>query len=101
MTISMTSIAEWLTPARWAPAPFDSETTVSGWSIDSRTANPGDCFFALRGPANDGHDYIAGVTEKGARMAVVDHPVDAGIPQLVVPDTLRAMQQLAYTAGQH
>lgn len=98
MTISMTSIAEWTAPARWAQNGFDSEATVSGWSIDSRTANPGDCFFALRGPSNDGHDYLANVAAMGAQMAVVDHPVTAKIPQLVVPDTLAAMQRLAHTA---
>jgi len=102
MTISMTSIAEWVAPSRWASDGFSSDATVSGWSIDSRTLNPGDCFFALRGPSNNGHDYLAKVMEQGARMAVVDHAVSAGeaaaIPQLVVNDTLEAMQQLAHTA---
>lgn len=101
MTISMASIAEWIAPAKWAPDGLDREITASGWSIDSRTVNPGDCFFALRGPSNDGHDYVASVAEKGARMAVVDHAVDAKIPQLVVGDTLAAMQQLARTAREH
>lgn len=101
MTISMASIADWIAPATWAPDGLDREITASGWSIDSRTVNPGDCFFALRGPSNDGHDYVASVAEKGARMAVVDHAVDAKIPQLVVGDTLAAMQQLAHTAREH
>ena len=72
-----------------------ADATISGWSIDSRTINPGDCFFALRGPSKDGHDYVASVAEKGAQLAIVDHVVEAKIPQLVVPDTLAAMQQLA------
>jgi UDP-N-acetylmuramoyl-tripeptide--D-alanyl-D-alanine ligase len=71
------------------------EGTISGWSIDSRTVNPGDCFFALRGPLKDGHDYVENVVEKGAALAIVERPVDAKILQLVVPDTLAAMQQLA------
>jgi UDP-N-acetylmuramoyl-tripeptide--D-alanyl-D-alanine ligase len=71
---------------------------IAGWSIDSRTVIPGDCFFALRGPVNDGHDYVANVFEKGAALAIVERAVDAKILQLVVPDTLAALQQLARKA---
>src|SRR5580700_6616020 len=98
MTISITAIAEKVAPAILSPVGSVPDGTISGWSIDSRTANPGDCFFALRGPLKDGHDYVQNVMEKGAALAIVDHPVDAKIPQLVVPDTLAAMQQLARKA---
>ncbi len=91
MTLSITAIAEMV----GAAIPRHDDETVSGWSIDSRTTNPGDCFFALRGPKNDGHDYVENVVEKGAAVAVVERPVDdAKILQLVVPDALAAMQQL-------
>jgi UDP-N-acetylmuramoyl-tripeptide--D-alanyl-D-alanine ligase len=73
---------------------------VAGWSIDSRTINPGDCFFALRGPKNDGHDYIESVAEQGATLAVVEQAAPAKIPQLVVPDTLSALQHLAQQSCQ-
>jgi UDP-N-acetylmuramoyl-tripeptide--D-alanyl-D-alanine ligase len=79
----------------------DFPRTVSGWSIDSRTINAGDCFFALRGPANDGHDYIANVLERRAAVAIVEREVDAAIPQIVVPDTLAALQELARKARKH
>ena len=46
MTLSLAAIAE----AIGATTPNHADETVSGWSIDSRTVNPGDCFFALRGP---------------------------------------------------
>ncbi len=98
MTLSITAIAEYVPPAILSPVGFSSDETISGWSIDSRTTNPGDCFFALRGPSKDGHDYVPNVMEKGAALAIVDHAVDAKIPQLVVPDTLIAMQQLARRA---
>jgi UDP-N-acetylmuramoyl-tripeptide--D-alanyl-D-alanine ligase len=93
MTISLISIAQTLDaqPA----AGYLQERTVSGWSIDSRTVNPGECFFALRGPTNDGHDYVTKVVERGAAVAIVERPVEARIPQLVVPDTLAALQKLA------
>jgi UDP-N-acetylmuramoyl-tripeptide--D-alanyl-D-alanine ligase len=95
MTLSIAAIAEYVAPAILSPVALPADTTISGWSIDSRTTNPGDCFFALRGPLKDGHDYVSNVMEKGAALAVVDHAVDAKIPQLVVPDTLAALQQLA------
>lgn len=96
MTISIPSIAEMI--GAGAPGAGMPDISVAGWSIDSRTLNPGDCFFALRGPWNDGHDYVAGVAEKGAALAIVEHPVEAKIPQLVVSDTLLALQQLARLA---
>ena len=43
---------------------------VTGWSVDTRTLEPGDLFFALRGPNHDGHAYIDAAFEKGP-VAVV------------------------------
>lgn len=67
---------------------------VCGWSVDTRTQGAGDVYFALRGPHHDGHDYVATALERGAAAAVVDHP--SGAPrELVVPETLAALQRLA------
>jgi UDP-N-acetylmuramoyl-tripeptide--D-alanyl-D-alanine ligase len=95
VTISIPAIAQ----AIGAAAP-PSGAVISGWSIDSRTVNPGDCFFALRGPLHDGHDHITGAAEKGAAVAIVERPSSAAILQLVVPDTPTALQQLAAWARQ-
>ncbi len=75
-----------------------SDLVATGWSIDSRTARPGDVFFALRGPNHDGHDYVREVLGKGAIAAVVD--LDMDVPAQAgeifrVPDVLRALQKLA------
>ena len=87
MNMSIEAIAEMLDvqpPARGV--------NVSGWSIDSRTISQGDCFFALRGPTHDGHDFVASVFERGAKLAIVDHEVEAAKgPQLRVPDTTVAL----------
>ena len=39
-------------------------TPVSGISIDTRTLQPGDLFFAIRGDHSDGHDHVAAAFEK-------------------------------------
>jgi len=68
---------------------------VSGWSVDSRTLQPGDLFFALRGPNHDGHDFVPQALEKGAVAAVVDRELAAGGALLPVDDSYRALQTLA------
>jgi UDP-N-acetylmuramoyl-tripeptide--D-alanyl-D-alanine ligase len=66
---------------------------VAGWSVDTRTQNPGDVYFALRGPNHDGHDYVAQAIAQGAAGAVVER--GSGAPgEMLVPDTLRALQSL-------
>jgi UDP-N-acetylmuramoyl-tripeptide--D-alanyl-D-alanine ligase len=66
---------------------------VSGWSVDTRTQNPGDVYFALRGPNHDGHDYVDQAIAQGAAGVVVEQ--GGGRPgEMVVPDSLRALQSL-------
>lgn len=72
---------------------------VAGWSVDTRTQNIGDVYFALRGPNHDGHDYVGVAREKGASAVVVQRP-DGQPGELVVGDTLRAMQELGGWARQ-
>jgi UDP-N-acetylmuramoyl-tripeptide--D-alanyl-D-alanine ligase len=67
---------------------------VTGWSVDTRTQNPGDLYFALRGPHHDGHDFVASAAARGAAGVVVER--SCGAPrELVVSDTLVALQELA------
>src|ERR1700730_16572608 len=66
---------------------------VTGWSVDTRTQNPGDVYFALRGPNFDGHDFVLQAIARGAAGVVVEHP--AGMAdELLVQDTLGALQEL-------
>jgi len=51
-------------------------TAITGLAVDSRLVRPGDLFFALRGPNDDGHGYVADVLRKGAAGAVIDRAVD-------------------------
>ena len=43
---------------------------VAGWSIDSRTVQPGDLFFALKGPNHDAHQHVSHVLASGAAGAI-------------------------------
>ncbi|OAI27589.1 UDP-N-acetylmuramoylalanyl-D-glutamyl-2, 6-diaminopimelate--D-alanyl-D-alanine ligase [Methylosinus sp. R-45379] len=45
---------------------------VTGVSIDTRTLAPGDLFFAIKGEARDGHDFVRMAFERGAAGAVID-----------------------------
>jgi UDP-N-acetylmuramoyl-tripeptide--D-alanyl-D-alanine ligase len=63
--------------ARWLPADAPSGAdgvSATGYSIDSRTLEPGDLFFAIRGERFDGHDFVAAAFERGACAAVVAAP---------------------------
>ena len=77
---------------------LDPATTVSSYGFDSRKLQPGALFFALPGEAHDGHEHAAAAFAAGALAAVVTHPVDHPGTQLLVRDTLEALQQLARTA---
>ncbi|OUD13095.1 UDP-N-acetylmuramoyl-tripeptide--D-alanyl-D-alanine ligase [Thioflexithrix psekupsensis] len=70
-------------------------TTIQGCSIDTRTLETGNLFFALRGEQFDGHAFIAEAQKKGAAAIVVDHFCESPLPQLVVNDTLIAFGYLA------
>ncbi|KAA8825192.1 UDP-N-acetylmuramoyl-tripeptide--D-alanyl-D-alanine ligase, partial [Bifidobacterium tissieri] len=53
-------------------------------------------FVAIRGERVDGHDFVPAVAAQGAVTAIVDHEIaDAGLPQIVVDDTVAALGELA------
>ncbi len=64
-------------------------------STDSRTLARGELFVALAGPSFDGHDFVAAAAARGAAGVVVTRPQPVALPQIVVDDTLRALQRAA------
>jgi UDP-N-acetylmuramoyl-tripeptide--D-alanyl-D-alanine ligase len=76
--------------------------SVPGISIDTRTIAPGDAFFAIKGDARDGHDFVPAALKAGAGLAVVAADRRAAMPKdaplLVVPDVLDALRDLARAA---
>ncbi len=71
---------------------------VEGWSIDTRTLQPRDLYFALRGPVHDGHDFASLAWEKGAVGVVADHAMPGRGALHVVPDTLAELQRISMRA---
>ncbi len=85
-----------LIQALGARAAGNTPSAVSGASIDTRTLQPGDAFFALI-DQRDGHDFVAAAFEKGAALAVVDEAHASALaglgPLAIVDDVLRAMER--------
>ena len=71
------------------------DVCFTGVSTDSRGVGPGELFVALVGDRFDGHEFLRDAVESGACAAVVSSWVDAGIPQIRVPDTQLALAQIA------
>jgi len=71
-----------------------------GISIDSRTLEEGDLFFALIGPNSDGHDYVKMAIAKGAVAAIVSKPVKGIDPKFLVTvdDVKTALETLGRAA---
>ena len=69
---------------------------IGGVSIDTRTLQRGDVFFALRGDNSDGHAYVAMAHERGAALSVVERGRAGDMPDgaslLLVDDVLRALE---------
>lgn len=70
------------------------DVSFSAVSTDTRTLQPGDVFFALKGENFDGNRFVAQAFEKGAAAAVVDSPHGEG-PTLLVRDAQAALQDFA------
>lgn len=71
------------------------DAAFSGVTQDTRQLTAGDLYVALRGPNFDGHSFLRKAAALGAAGALVDTPAGGGLPQVVVDDTLRGLQQLA------
>lgn len=95
MNLSLSRIAEF-TAANGA---YDPRGLAQGYSIDSRTVQSGELFFAVKGERLDGHDFVEQALSKGAIGAIVRKDQLIRYPAktclLAVDDTLVALQTLA------
>ncbi len=95
MNLSLSRIADFTAAA----GDYDPRALAQGYSIDSRTVQSGELFFAVKGERLDGHDFVEQALNKGAIGAIVRkdqlarYPAKTGL--LAVDDTLAALQTLA------
>lgn len=73
------------------------EQTIAAIHYDSRLVTPGSIFVCISGLTTDGHLFAQESVNKGAVALIVERPVDVppGITVIKVPDTRRALAQLA------
>ena len=73
-----------------------ADFTARDVSTDSRNLRAGELFIALRGPNFRGEDFLPAAKAQGAVAAIVaEYQPDVDLPQIVVADTLAALQALA------
>ncbi|MGM7699973.1 UDP-N-acetylmuramoyl-tripeptide--D-alanyl-D-alanine ligase [Microbacterium sp. A84] len=73
-----------------------AETVVNGVvDTDSRKMAPGGIFIAKPGAETDGHRFVGAAVDNGAVLALVEHPVDFPVSQVVVADVVAALADLA------
>ncbi|MCT4656451.1 MAG: UDP-N-acetylmuramoylalanyl-D-glutamyl-2,6-diaminopimelate--D-alanyl-D-alanine ligase [Cohaesibacter sp.] len=97
----------------WSPADFIAAIAplaqvgdirpVSGISIDSRTLDGGDAFFAIKGDAFDGHRFADAALEAGASVVVLEAAQQDRFGHLAeravfVDDVLIALERLGRAA---
>jgi UDP-N-acetylmuramoyl-L-alanyl-D-glutamate--2,6-diaminopimelate ligase len=70
-------------------------TEVTGVASDARRVAAGDLFVCVVGTVTDGHLYAAEAVAAGAVAIVCERPTGAGVPEMVVADSRRAMGMIA------
>ncbi|MCD8171892.1 MAG: UDP-N-acetylmuramoyl-L-alanyl-D-glutamate--2,6-diaminopimelate ligase [Alistipes sp.] len=95
MAIKLQNIIDATRPAE---VTGDTSGEVTSLRFDSRTAGPGSVFFAVRGAASDGHDYIPQAVAGGAAAVVCERmpaEIVAGVTYIRVADSAAALGEAA------
>jgi UDP-N-acetylmuramoyl-tripeptide--D-alanyl-D-alanine ligase len=110
--LTLADVIEALTGVR----PTRADQIITEATVDSRQAIPGSLFVAMPGEHVDGHNYIEAAFKRGAMLALVQKDLSNLVPVvdlrgniepdafaaidgpfcLRVPNTLKALQQVAY-----
>ncbi|NNE68733.1 MAG: UDP-N-acetylmuramoyl-L-alanyl-D-glutamate--2,6-diaminopimelate ligase [Rhodothermales bacterium] len=70
------------------------DVRITAVTADSREAAPESLFVAVPGTQFDGHDFVEQAVAAGASALVVERPIEADVPQILVSDARRALAQL-------
>lgn len=94
-------LAEWTGGTWLGSVPNTSESLVfeslafESLAFDSRSLDARALFIALSHGERDGHDFVEAAMKAGASACMVERSLPLSIPQLVVPDTLKALADSA------
>lgn len=80
-----------------------ADPDITAVTYDSREVAPDSLFVAIKGYRADGHDFLADAVGRGAAAAVVERamPAAGGVPQIIVPDSRRALAAAAAAFYRH
>ena len=90
--MDLTRLLEHLAPVQVVGEPA---VEIADLAYDSRAVPPGALFFCVPGERSDGHDFADRAVKEGASALVVQRPVPARVPQIVVTDVREAMARAA------
>jgi len=79
--------------------PIPAGIAATGVSIDTRTLQQGDVFFAINGEHSDGNTFVDQAFAKGAAAAIVSAP-SSHANTILVDDTTTALEKLAQYSRQ-
>lgn len=74
-----------------------TNSVVNHLTFDSRNATNESVFFAIKGVANDGHDYIDNVCQNGCAIIIAERKVEVaeGVNLIIVNNTSKALAIVA------
>jgi UDP-N-acetylmuramoyl-L-alanyl-D-glutamate--2,6-diaminopimelate ligase len=81
--------------------PSLDDLEITDVNFDSRHVQVGSLFCCIPGTADDGHLYARDAVAAGAVALLVDHRIDADVPQLVVSNVREAMATVSATCFGH
>jgi UDP-N-acetylmuramoyl-L-alanyl-D-glutamate--2,6-diaminopimelate ligase len=79
----------------------DTTVDVVDVELDSRRVSPGGLFCCVHGAHHDGHDHARAAVDAGAVALLVERRLPVDVPQVVVPDTRRAVGPVAARVHGH
>ena len=91
----MTSFSLAAAAERFGGTILNPDVMFDAISIDSRSINTDDLFFAIQGPNYDGHAFISDIENKICGAVVNKADCSSDLPQWVVEDTRLALRQIA------
>lgn len=78
-----------------------SRVMIQAVEFDSRVANTGSLFVAVKGFSQDGHDYLQSAYDAGCRCFIVDRKVDFQLDDICLVQVADSSEALALVAANY